>query len=243
MGAGAGTDLTFVNVVVMKDSFETGMRMLSDMARHPAFAPEEIERQRQQTLSSLQVSFEDPEFVADAVFDRLVYGFHPYGMPQSGTPETLAAITRDDLVAYHQRNFVPNNAILAIVGDVTAEEAFDGVRKVFGDWQRRDVPRADLRRPARSDAPRGRRQQARRGADRSARRPSRASAANSPTTWRSTWRCGFSAARAPIACTRCCAPSAGSPTAPRPTWTRCWRAAISRRRPTRDPRRPAKCCG
>lgn len=141
MGAGAGTDLTFVNMVVMKDSFETGMRMLSDMARHPAFAVQEIERQRQQALSSLQVSFEDPEFIANAVFNRLVYGFHPYGMLQSGTPASLSTISRDDLVAYHQRYFVPNNAILAIVGDVTAEEAFEGVRKVFGDWQKREVPK------------------------------------------------------------------------------------------------------
>jgi zinc protease len=133
MGAGAGSDLTFVNVVVMKDSFETGLRLLSDMARHPAFAPEEIERKRRQTLSTLQVSFEDPGFVADAVFDRLVYGFHPYGLPQSGTPETLSSITRDDLLAYHRQNFVANNAILAIVGDVTADEAFEGVTKVFGD--------------------------------------------------------------------------------------------------------------
>ena len=106
MGAGAGTDLTFVNVVVMKDSFDTGLRLLSDMARHPAFAPEEIERKRRQTLSALQVNFEDPGFIADAVFDRLVYGFHPYGLPQSGTPESLASITRDDLVAYHRQNFV-----------------------------------------------------------------------------------------------------------------------------------------
>jgi zinc protease len=141
MGAGAGTDLTFVNVIVMKDSFETGMRMLSEMARQPAFAIEEIERQRQQALSNLQVSFEDPEFLANAVFDRLVYGFHPYGMLQSGTPASLSAISRQDLLTYHQQHFVPNNAILAIVGDVSAAEAFDGVQKVFGDWQRRDVPR------------------------------------------------------------------------------------------------------
>jgi zinc protease len=144
MGAGAGTDMTFVNVVVMKDSFETGLRLASDMARQPAFAPEEIERQRQLTLSSLRVSFEDPEFVANAVFDRLVYGFHPYGMPQSGTPDTLASITRADLVGYHQKNFVPNNAIIAVVGDLTADEAFNGVRKVFGDWQRREVDRPAL---------------------------------------------------------------------------------------------------
>src|SRR5205085_255393 len=123
MGAGAGTDHTLCNMVVMKDSFETGMRMLSDMARHPGFAAAEIERQRQQMLSGLQVSADDPGYVADAVFDRLVYGFHPYGIPENGTPPTIASITRDDLLAFHARHFLPNNAILALVGDITAEEA------------------------------------------------------------------------------------------------------------------------
>src|SRR6185295_3925230 len=121
-GAGAGADLTFINMVGMKDSFERGLGMLSDMVRHPAFSPAEIDRQRQQTLSGLRVSLEDPDFVADAVFDRLVYGFHPYGMPHTGTPESIAGITRDDLVVFHARYFVPNNAILAVVGDVTAAE-------------------------------------------------------------------------------------------------------------------------
>ena len=139
MGASAGTDLTFAHMVVMKDSFEPGMRMLSDMVRHPAFAPSEIDRQRQQMLSGLRVSLEDPEYVANSVFDRLVYGFHPYGMPDSGTPETIGGLTRDDLLVFHQRYFAPNNAILAIVGDITAGEAFTVARKIFGDWERRDV--------------------------------------------------------------------------------------------------------
>ena len=140
MSAGAATDLSFINMIVMKDSFDIGLRMLSDIARRPAFAPSEIERQRQQILSSLQVSFQDPEYVADAVFRRLVYGFHPYAWPQSGTPDTLARITRDDLLSFHRRFFVPNNTIIAVVGDVTDDEAFAGVTKVFGDWQRGDVP-------------------------------------------------------------------------------------------------------
>jgi predicted Zn-dependent peptidase/outer membrane lipoprotein-sorting protein len=140
MGAGAGTDLTFCNMVVMKDSFDTGLRMLSDMARQPAFAPAEIERQRQQMLSGQKVSAEDPGYIANSVFDRLVYGFHPYGMPESGTPETIAGLTREDLTAFHTRYFMPNNAILAIVGDVTAEEAFAAAKKVFGDWAKRDLP-------------------------------------------------------------------------------------------------------
>ncbi|MGE3705550.1 MAG: insulinase family protein [Vicinamibacterales bacterium] len=140
MGGGAGTDLSFLNIVVMKDSFETGLRMLSDMARRPAFAPEEIDRQRQQMLSGLQVSLDDPGFIANAVFERLVFGFHPYGMPQTGTPDTLAAITREDILAFHRRTFVPNNTIIAVVGDVTAAEAFEGVKKVFGDWAQQPMP-------------------------------------------------------------------------------------------------------
>jgi zinc protease len=140
MGTGAATDVTYLNMVVMKDSFEAGLRMLSDMARHPAFAPAEMDRHQQQTLAGLRVSLEDPDYVADAVFDRLVYGFHPYGMPHTGTPETISGITRDDLVRFHNKYFAPNNAILAIVGDVTAEGAFDLARKVFGDWERREIP-------------------------------------------------------------------------------------------------------
>jgi zinc protease len=139
MGAGAGTDLTYLSMVVMKDSFEIGLRMLSDMARHPAFAQAEIDRQKQQTLSGLQVSFQDPGYIANAVFDRLVYGFHPYGLPQTGTPESLSGIVRDDILVFHTRHFAPNNAILAVVGDVTADEAFTAAKKVFGDWQSHEV--------------------------------------------------------------------------------------------------------
>ena len=118
----------------MKDSLNFALDLVSDVAQHPAFAKDEIERQRQQALSGMRVSYEDPEFLANLVFDRLVYGFHPYGRPQAGTPETIAALTRDDLIAYHQKWFGANNAILAIVGDVTHEEAFAGAERAFGGW-------------------------------------------------------------------------------------------------------------
>jgi zinc protease len=144
---GAGTDLSFINMIVMKDSFDVAMRMVSDFARNPSYNAGDIERMRRQMLSGLQVSTQDPEYIANAVFDRLVYGFHPYGLPQQGTPETIAGLTRDDLVAFHDRYFAPNNAILAIVGDVTADEAFSEAQKVFGDWQKKTVPAASYGNP------------------------------------------------------------------------------------------------
>jgi zinc protease len=140
MTTGSGTDLTSANVIVMKDSFTLAMDLLADVIRNPAFAPEEIERQREQVISSLRVSGEDPAYVASVVFDRLVYGFHPYGKPGSGTPESLGRVTQDDLRAFHRQYFVPNNMILAIVGDITSEEAFAAAERVFGAWPRGNVP-------------------------------------------------------------------------------------------------------
>ena len=142
VGTGAGSDLSFINAVVMKDSIAFGLDMVSDLARNPKFAPEEIERQRQQILSGLKVGYEDPDYIAGMVFDRLVYGFHPYGRPDSGTPQTIASITRDDLIAFHKAWFGANNAILAIVGDISHEEAFAGAERAFGKWARSEATAA-----------------------------------------------------------------------------------------------------
>ncbi|HXW03991.1 MAG TPA: pitrilysin family protein [Vicinamibacterales bacterium] len=136
IGTGAGSDLTFINAVVMKDSLDLALDMVADLARNPAFAPDEIDRQRQQILSGLKVSYEDPDYLAGVVFDRLVYGVHPYGRPDSGTPATIASITREDLLAHHRRWFGANNAILAIVGDVQPDVAFAGAARAFGNWSR-----------------------------------------------------------------------------------------------------------
>jgi zinc protease len=139
LGVGAGSDLTSIFAAVMKDSLNVGLDLVADVARNPAFDTGEIERQRQQLISAMKVSAEDPDYIAGAVFERLVYGFHPYGKPDAGTPATLAAISRDDLQAFHKRWFGANNAILAIVGDVTAEQAFAGAERAFGNWGKVDI--------------------------------------------------------------------------------------------------------
>lgn len=134
IGVGAGNDLTFVNAIALENDFDLVMSLVSDIVRNATFAQEELDRVRPQLLSSMQVSYDDADYLADVVFDRLVYGFHPYGKPSAGTPQSAAAITRDDLVTFHRTHYVPSNAILAIVGDITAEEAFAGAEKVFGAW-------------------------------------------------------------------------------------------------------------
>jgi zinc protease len=140
MAAGTGSDLTFINAAVMRDSLDVAMQLVADVARNPAFSPQEIERQRQQMLSAMKVSYEDPDYIAGTVFDRLVYGFHPYGKPESGTPASLGSLSREDLIEFHKRWFGANNAILAVVGDVTHARAFEAAEKAFGNWGKVEVP-------------------------------------------------------------------------------------------------------
>ena len=125
----------------MKDDYQAGLALMSDVVRRPTFLQAEIERQRQQALSALKVSAEDPESVAGLVIDRLIFGFHPYGLPGSGTTESLQSLTRADFVEFHKRYFVPNNALVAIVGDISAADAMTGIEKYFGDWPAGNLPK------------------------------------------------------------------------------------------------------
>src|SRR5688572_24824237 len=132
LGTGSGDDFTSVSAIVMKDSFDLAMDLVADIARNPAFASEEIERQKEQITSTQQVNANDPDYIASAVFDRLVYGFHPYVLPGSATPEPLATITRYALPQCHPEHFSPENMVLAIVGDITQKEAAAAAERAFG---------------------------------------------------------------------------------------------------------------
>jgi zinc protease len=147
LGTGAGSDLSFVNAIVMKDSYEVALELMSDVVQRPTFSQEEIDRQRSQALSALKVSAEDPDAVAGQVIDRLIYGFHPYGLPGNGTAESLASLTRADFVEFHRSYFVPNNALLAVVGDIDPTEAMKGLEKYFGGWKPGTVPVASATEP------------------------------------------------------------------------------------------------
>ena len=149
LSVGAGNDLSFVNVLVMKDSFEFALNLLADVARRPDYDLSEIARHRRQLLSSMQVSYDDPAYLAGLVYGRLVYGQHPYGRPSTGTPDSMRRISREDLQAFHQAHYLPNNAILAVVGDVTTEEALAGITRVLGDWERGELPVPSLLEPPR----------------------------------------------------------------------------------------------
>ncbi|HEX7184155.1 MAG TPA: pitrilysin family protein [Thermoanaerobaculia bacterium] len=140
LSSGATADTATAMVSVTSDQIDLGLELLADVALRPTFPAEEIERWRRQTLSGLQVQQESAPYLANAAFERVVFGDHPYGLPETGTPESVQGITRDDLIAFHRERWVPNGAILAVVGDVQPADAFSKVERAFGSWAKGKEP-------------------------------------------------------------------------------------------------------
>jgi zinc protease len=133
-------DASIASVGVMSAKLDQALSILSDVVRHPAFKREEIERVRRQRLDDLQVAFSEPGTLAGLVAARTVFGNAPYGHPATGTPESLARITRRDIARLHATYYRPDNAILVIGGRVSAEAAFQSAQRLFGDWRRPAAP-------------------------------------------------------------------------------------------------------
>lgn len=144
LGASADMESTVVSASALKDDIGLAFELMNDVLMNPAFAPEEVGRAQQQAMSSLTASMEDSDFLADAVFERGIYGAHPYGHPNGGTLKSIPALKRDDLVKFHNTYYAPNISALAIVGDLPAEDAFKLAEQWFGSWQRKEVPRVAL---------------------------------------------------------------------------------------------------
>lgn len=142
LSTNASSDAGVVAVRVTSDQLDLGLELLADVVLRPSFPQEEIERWRRQALNALQIQQNDPNYVADVAFLRALFGAHPYGQPSAGTPESLRGLTREDLTAFHQRQYVPNGAILAIVGDIRPADAFARAERAFGAWKKGEEPKA-----------------------------------------------------------------------------------------------------
>src|SRR5271169_4062899 len=139
LDAKAGRVATTVTLDVVTKDLGVGMDLLSDVVLHPSFRAEELDRQRQQLLSDLEVQYSDPNYLATMAFARTLYGASPYGLPEQGTPATVKKLQREDLMKFHDSNYAPNQSMLGFAGDITPEDAFAIAEKYFGAWPKLDV--------------------------------------------------------------------------------------------------------
>ncbi len=123
----AGKDMASVSLRSLTDPkwMEQAVSTLEAILAAPRFPARELERLRRQTLIAIKASEQSPGDIASRAFYRALYGDHPYAHPAIGTRDSVRAITRDELLAFHRRYYVAKNALVVIVGalDRAAAEA------------------------------------------------------------------------------------------------------------------------
>jgi zinc protease len=146
--ANAGLELTRVSLNSLTETLPQAVDLLADVLVNPAFRPADIERVRGLMLTDLLQKGANPALVARDEMGRLLWGEkHPWGQPAGGTPDSLAAIGQAELRKFHRTWFRPNNAIVAVAGDVTASEAQKLLDARLAGWKARPVPRLKLPAP------------------------------------------------------------------------------------------------
>jgi zinc protease len=144
----ASRDAFYGSMRTLSENRDTAFDLLRLALTEPRFDEDALERIRAQAQSRLLRELQDPNAIAGRRWSEIVFGDHPYSRPVQGTVESVGAINRDELRAYHERNFARDNLYVAVVGDIRADELAALLDEVFGDLPEtadlRPVPEAQL---------------------------------------------------------------------------------------------------
>jgi len=138
IGAGlystASMDSASVNVQSLSNNAAAAFDLLADVALHPAFKDEEVERIRQQRLVAILQEGDEPVSSTMRVGERVLYGDQPYGFQPIGTTASVKATTRADLAGFWSTHYGPRDSALIFAGDLSEAQARTLAEKYFGNW-------------------------------------------------------------------------------------------------------------
>ena len=115
------TDQVQLSLTVLSRNLERTLGLLDDLLRRPRFDAADWQRAQARRIDEIRRRLDEPEHLADDLFNRVLYGDHPYGHPFLGTVESVRAITAGELRAFWAKYYTPSNLTLIFVGDVDAE--------------------------------------------------------------------------------------------------------------------------
>ncbi|MEP3226653.1 MAG: pitrilysin family protein [Parasphingorhabdus sp.] len=137
VSVGGGRDRTSVNLSAVNPNLDAALDLMADIVKNPAFNAEDIERIRVQQLTAIDREESNPRSVATNALPPLIFGTaHPYGrgLSGNGTKTSVSALTRDDLVTFHQSWMRPENATIFAVGKIDRQALIEKLEMRFGQW-------------------------------------------------------------------------------------------------------------
>jgi zinc protease len=135
-----GTHTTGFGSKALAEDLDLLLELLAEALRQPTFPAEQIELLRARHLTSLAIRAQDTGEMSTLTFDQIAYPEHPYSRPDDGYPDTIQAITREDLVNFHQVHYGPQGMVISVVGAIDPDQVFAKVEDLLGDWQNPNQP-------------------------------------------------------------------------------------------------------
>jgi len=141
LNVGVDNDATTLSATSLSDFAPKLLDIVSDVARHPAYPQSEVALAKTNFAQEIEEQRSSPDFLAQEELDKALFGGHPYGFSVPD-PAAIKKVTRDSLKTFAATYYVPNNAVLVIVGDFDAATMKSEVAKAFGSWKRVPLPPA-----------------------------------------------------------------------------------------------------
>lgn len=136
----ASGDSVGVSARFLTENRDSAIDLLREALVNPRFDQDAVDRVREQVLSILRSNEKDPSKLASRRFNELAFGSHPYGSSGDGTLETVAALTRNDVVAAHKAALARDRVYVSAAGDITAEELGPLLDRLLGDLPATGAP-------------------------------------------------------------------------------------------------------
>ncbi|MEN8149243.1 MAG: pitrilysin family protein [Planctomycetota bacterium] len=134
LGADVTTRGTGLSARCLSEDADGVIPIVGDLLMRASFPEGELSKLRGRVLSQIRADRDDPEELVIREFHRAVFRGHPYMNPSRGTEESVAALTREDVVDHYRRHFVPGNTVIAVVSDRPTEEIESLLATTFGGW-------------------------------------------------------------------------------------------------------------
>ncbi|MCH7522295.1 MAG: insulinase family protein [Chloroflexi bacterium] len=135
MNGGTDRELTIYYIKVARPHLDLALDVLTDLVRHPLLDPSEFKKERQVVLEELAMVADSPQQLTDLLMDALLWPDQPLGRDVAGTPESVSALTQEMVAEYLQRQYVANNIVIALAGDIDHQQMVDAISAALGDWK------------------------------------------------------------------------------------------------------------
>ena len=143
VNTGAGMDSASISMSLLTYHTTEGMELLADVAEHPAFRAEDVDRRRKQRLVRIGQETDNVQSMASRVAPKLLFGDTPYGTAASGTAQSVTALTPAEISGFYTDHYGPGDSALVLAGDLTRAEAEKLAKQYFGGWSGHTMAVAD----------------------------------------------------------------------------------------------------